>query len=338
MRQLFGIHHVTAVTSSAQDIYKFFTFILGMRLVKKTVNQDDVKAYHLFFADDGGNPGTDMTFFHFSGVRKARHGTNEIYRTSFRVADDESLSYWEKRLTHYQIKHEPIKTILGRKFLFFQDFDEQLYALVSDENVSGIASGVGWKKGPVPDEYAILGLGPIFLRVSHLDIMQDRLVNHLGMRFLRKEENLSLFEMGEGGNGGAVIVDFQRLMPQAQPGFGTVHHVAFRIPDQDTLHEWRIYFNEKKIANSGYVNRFYFESLYSRVYPNILFEFATDGPGFIDDEESYEQLGETLALPPHLRNRRELIERMIVPLDTRRAHLKLEKEYFPNVEKKPYQA
>lgn len=338
MRQLYGIHHVTAVTSSAQDIYQFFTYVLGMRLVKKTVNQDDVKAYHLFFADDRGNAGTDMTFFHFPRVAKARHGTNEIYRTSFRVADDEALAYWEKRLTHYQVKHEPVKTIFGRKFLYFSDFDDQLYALVSDENVPGIPSGEPWKKGPVPNEYGILGLGPIFIRVSHPDIMNDRLVNHLGMRFVKKEESLTLFEMAEGGNGGSVIIDFQRFLPPAQPGFGTVHHVAFRIPDQDTLHEWRIYFNEKKIPNSGYVNRFYFESLYSRLYPNILFEFATDGPGFIDDEEDVEHLGETLALPPHLRNRRELIERMIVPLDTRRSHLTLEKEYFPNVEKKTYQA
>jgi glyoxalase family protein len=282
MRQIYGIHHVTAVTSSSQDIYKFFTYVLGMRLVKKTVNQDDVKAYHLFFADEEGSAGTDMTFFHFTNARKAVHGTNEIYRTGLRVADDEALRYWEKRFDHYQVKHEPIKEILGRKFLYFQDFDEQLYALVSDENIPGVAAGKPWKKGPVPDEYAIIGLGPIFIRVSHLDVMSDRLVNYLGMRLVKKEGSLSLFEMGEGGNGAGVIVDFQRFMPPSQPGYGTVHHVAFRLPDVDTLHEWRIYLNEKKIPNSGYVNRFYFESLYTRLYPNVLFEFATDGPGFID--------------------------------------------------------
>ena len=130
-----GVHHVTAITSSAKDIYEFFTRILGLRLVKKTVNQDDVRAYHLFFADDRGNPGTDMTFFDFGQSQQAVRGTNEIYRTSFRVKDNQSLAYWLKRFQRYQVKHEPIKTIFGRQWLNFVDFDDQGYTLVSDEGI-----------------------------------------------------------------------------------------------------------------------------------------------------------------------------------------------------------
>jgi glyoxalase family protein len=328
MRQLQGIHHVTAVTSSAEDIYAFFTNTLGLRLVKKTVNQDDIRTYHLFFADDQGSPGTDMTFFDFRGSIKVKRGTNEIYKTGFRVTNHASLVYWQKRFQHYRIKHDAIKTLLGRSYLNFFDFDDQEYALFSDEGLPGIAAGEPWKKGPVPDEFAIVGLGPIFIRVNDLPLMTDTLVNHLGMRLVGKEHQYSIFEMGQGGNGGTVVIDNQPLMAPVIQGFGTVHHVAFRVTNRDDLEEWRIYYNDKGITNSGYVNRFYFESLYARVYPRVLFEIATDGPGFIDDEEPYETLGETLALPPQFRNRRELIQRMVRPIDTVRSKRVFKKEYF----------
>jgi glyoxalase family protein len=324
---LAGIHHVTAITSSAQKIYDFFTHILGLRLVKKTVNQDDIRAYHLFFADDRGNPGTDMTFFDFGQSQKAVAGTNEIFRTSFRVKDDASLQYWLKRFAQYQIKHESIKLLLGRKYLNFYDFDGQGYAIFSDEGVPGVGAGEAWHLGPIPDEFALLGLGPIWIRVNDLPLMQQRLVDGMGMRLVGKESSLSVFEMGEGGNGATVIIDHQRLLGQAIQGYGTVHHVAFRIEDRDALEAWRLYLNTLAVANSGFVDRFYFQSLYARVYPRILFEFATEGPGFIDDEEPYETLGEKLAIPPHLRSRSELIHRLIKPLDTKRSDKVFKKEY-----------
>lgn len=325
---LSGIHHVTAITSSAEKIYQFFTYILGLRLVKKTVNQDDIRAYHLFFADDRGNPGTDMTFFDFGQSQKAVNGTNEIYRTSFRVQNDASLNYWSKRFTQYNIKHEPVKTVLNRKWLMFKDFDDQAYALVSDEGIPGVVAGEAWHLGPVPDEFAILGLGPIWLRVNDLSLMKQRLLDVMGMRRVATEGSLTLFEMGLGGNGATVIVDYQRLLGQAIQGFGTVHHVAFRIDDREALEQWRLHLHQHTIANSGFVDRFYFQSLYARVYPRILFEFATDGPGFIDDEEPYETLGEKLAIPPHLRNRSDLIQRLVRPLNTKRSGHTFKKEYF----------
>ena len=328
MRTLKGIHHVTATTSSAEKIYAFFTYVLGLRLVKKTVNQDDINTYHLFFADDAGNAGTDMTFFDFRGAAKAKRGTNEIYRTGLRVKDDASLFYWEKRFVHFKVPFEPIKTILGRKAIFFTDFDDQEYAIFSDEGIGGVPGGVPWKLGPVPDEFAIHSLGPIFIRVNDLTMMTNVLTKTYGMRLTQKENQYTLFEMAEGGNGGSVIIDHQMMMASAVPGFGTVHHVAFRVEDRDTLDEWRIFYNENHISNSGYVDRFYFESVYARPYPRVLFELATDGPGFIDDEETYQTLGETLALPPKFRNRKELILRVVRQFDTRRSHKVFKKEFF----------
>ncbi len=328
MKKLRGIHHVTAITSSAEKIYDFFTYVLGMRLVKKTVNQDDIDTYHLFFADDEGNPGTDMTFFDFKGIGKARRGTNEISRTGFRVPSDEALTYWLKRFEHYQVKHEMIREEFGRKVIYFEDFDEQYYALVSDENDQGIASGVPWKKGPVPDEYAITGLGPIYFTVKSLNDIETILVNNLFMRKETEHEGQVLYEMGEGGNGARVIVREDAENPVQLQGFGSVHHVAFRIEDRQELEAWIDHFNTLGVAHSGYVDRFYFKSLYTRMHRGLLFELATEGPGFIDDEEDYEHLGERLALPPNYRKHREYIESVVRPIDTVRSTKQFKKEYF----------
>src|SRR5690625_3264797 len=137
MNELKGIHHVTAITSSAEKNYEFFTYVLGMRLVKKTVNQDDIQTYHLFFADDKGNPGTDMTFFDFPGAPKGVHGTNEISKTSFRVPNDSALDYWLKRFDRLKVKHTGIREQFGKQTLSFIDFDDQHYQLISDEYNEG---------------------------------------------------------------------------------------------------------------------------------------------------------------------------------------------------------
>ena len=328
MNNLKGIHHVTAITSDAKKIYEFFTYTLGLRLVKKTVNQDDIQTYHLFFADDKGSPGTDMTFFDFKGVEKGVEGTNSISRTSFRVPSDEALNYWLKRFDMYDVKHDDIKTLFDRKTLFFEDFDGQKYALFSDENIEGISSGTPWQKGPVPNEFAITGLGPIFLNTSDINYMTQVLVDMLYMKKIQNQDTLTLFEMGEGGNGASVIVKDTKDMNYGRQGYGSVHHVAFRIEDLDELYEWVDHLDQLGARHSGYVDRFYFKSLYTRLHPGILFEFATEGPGFIDDEEDYETLGETLALPPRFRNQRDYVEKVVKPIDTKRSDKTFEKEYF----------
>ncbi|GIO93935.1 MULTISPECIES: ring-cleaving dioxygenase [Paenibacillus] len=325
MNGLKGIHHVTAITSSAEKNYEFFTYVLGMRLVKKTVNQDDIQTYHLFFADDTGSPGTDMTFFDFPGIRKGTHGTDEIYRTSFRVPSDAALEYWVKRFDRMKVKHQGIQELFGKKRLSFVDFDDQQYQLVSDELNEGIASGTPWQKGPIPLEYAITGLGPIFVRVSNFEYFKEMMEKVLEFKEIAKEGSLHLFDVGEGGNGAQVIVEYNAVLPRAQQGFGTVHHAAFRVEDRSVLEHWIQRLDQFQFHTSGFVDRYFFQSLYARVAPQILFEFATDGPGFMGDEP-YETLGEKLSLPPFLEPQREQIEQLVRPIDTVRSTKELVKE------------
>lgn len=326
MNGLKGMHHVTAITSSAEENYKFFTYVLGMRLVKKTVNQDDIQTYHLFFADDKGNAGTDMTFFDFPGIPKGSHGTNEIFKTGFRVPSDEALNFWVKRFVRLEVKHTGIQEQFGVKTLSFVDFDDQQYQLFSDENLNGVAPGIPWQKGPIPLEYAITGLGPIHIRIAQFDYLKEVLEKVMEYKEISSEGSLHLFEVGEGGNGARVIVEKNVVLPAGQQGFGTVHHAAFRVEDRNALDYWINRMAQFGFQTSGFVDRFFFGSLYARVAPGILFEFATDGPGFMGDEP-YETLGEKLSLPPFLESKREAIEGMVRPIDTVRSTIDFEKEY-----------
>jgi len=325
MNHLKGMHHVTAITSSAEENYKFFTYVLGMRLVKKTVNQDDIQTYHLFFADDVGGAGTDMTFFDFPNIPKGTHGTNEIYRTGFRVPTDAALDYWLKRFDRLDVKHTGIQEQFGTKVLSFVDFDDQQYQLVSDENNKGVAAGTPWQKGPIPLEYAITGLGPITIRIAEFDYMKEVLEKVLLFKEIGQNGSFHLFEVGEGGNGAQVIVEKNVILPPGRQGFGTVHHAAFRVEDRAVLDEWTHRMESFGFKTSGFVDRFFFQSLYSRVANGILFEFATDGPGFMGDEP-YETLGEKLSLPPFLEPQREKIEGLVRPIDTVRSTVEFVKE------------
>ncbi len=326
MNRLKGIHHVTAITSSAEKIYEFFTNTLGIRLVKKTVNQDDIQTYHLFFADDEGNAGTDMTFFDFPGIPKGVHGTNEIYKTSFRVPDDQALAYWVKRFDRLGVSHTGIQTQFGKQTLSFVDFDDQGYQLISDEQNTGIKSGKPWQKGPIPNEFAITGLGPIFVRVDNIAYFKEMMEKVLLFEEIDQDGDFHLFETNRGGNGAQVIVEYNHMLPPARQGYGTVHHAAFRVENREELDAWTDQLSSFRFPNSGFVERFYFGSLYTNVAPQILFEIATDGPGFMEDEP-YETLGEKLSLPPFLESKREEIEGLVREIDTVRSTKHFEKEY-----------
>ncbi|WP_121615396.1 ring-cleaving dioxygenase MhqE [Virgibacillus halodenitrificans] len=313
---LLGIHHVTAMTDDAVRNYKFFTEVLGMRLVKKTVNQDDIHTYHTFFADDVGSPGTDMTFFDFPDVPKGASGTNSISRVGLRVPDDAALEYYLERFKAFGVKNEGIQELFGKKVLPFEEADGQKYQLFSDENNQGVAPGKPWKNGPVPQDKAIYGLGPIEITVSYFDDFKKVLSEVYDMKPIFEEDNVTLFNVGEGGNGGQVILRKDETTPSRQ-GYGQVHHVSFRVKDHETIKKWEAKYNELGMGHSGNVDRFYFEALYTRV-GDILIELSTDGPGFMDDEP-YETLGESLALPPFLEPKREYIEGQIRPFDTKRS-------------------
>lgn len=326
MEQLKGIHHVTAITSSAEKNYEFFTYTLGMRLVKKTVNQDDIQTYHLFFADDQGNPGTDMTFFDFPGITKGTHGTNEITTSSFRVPTDEAIEYWEKRFDRLQVKHDGTQNQFGRKVLPFVDEDGQMYQLVSDEYDEGIASGTPWQDGPIPLEYAITGLGPVHVRVRDFENAKVVLEKLFLFKEIDADGDFHLFEVGAGGNGARLIVEHNTDLPDGRQGYGTVHHLALRAENKDVLDKWVERMNSFQIPNSGFVERYYFQSLYIPIGQGILVEIATDGPGFMGDEP-YETLGEKLSLPPFFEAKRDEIEGLVRHIDTVRSTKTFAKEY-----------
>ncbi|KDP12557.1 ring-cleaving dioxygenase [Staphylococcus chromogenes] len=311
-----GIHHVTAMTDDAERNYHFFTDILGMRLVKKTVNQDDIYTYHTFFADDEGHAGTDMTFFDFPNNPKGRKGTNSISRPSFRVPNDAALEYYKARFEEFNVKHEDIQELFGKKVLPFEEEDGQTYQLISDEHNEGVEPGVPWKNGPVPEDKAIYGLGPIEITVSYYEEFKQTLMELYGMKPIIEEEDVTLLEVGKGGNGGQVILR-KDLGTEARQGYGEVHHVSFRVEDDEAIQNWLERYTELGVHNSGLIDRFFFKALYARI-GHILIELSTDGPGFMGDEP-YETLGESLSLPPFLESKRDFIESEIRPFDTTRS-------------------
>jgi glyoxalase family protein len=314
MMQLTGIHHLTAISAKPRDNLAFYTGVLGMRLVKKTVNQDDVSAYHLFYADGKANPGTDLTFFDFP-VPPERRGTNSIVRTSLRVAGERSLAFWRERLREAGARASDVVEVDGRLTLRFEDQEGQRLALIDD---GGEGPAAPWEKSPVPAAHQIRGLGPITLSVQDGARTAMVLTDVMNMRQVRsyfasdESAEVQVFAMGEGGPAAELHVIEQRGAV-ARQGAGSVHHVAFRTPDETQYHAWTQRLRELRIPNSGEVDRFYFRSLYFREPNGILFEIATDGPGFATDEPM-ETLGESLALPPFLEARRAEIEAGLKPI------------------------
>ncbi|MBE7681156.1 MULTISPECIES: ring-cleaving dioxygenase [Paenibacillus] len=320
--QIKGLHHVSALTAHAAENYRFYTDVMGLRLIKKTVNQDDVSVYHLFYGDEKGNPGTELTFFEIPMAGQTREGVNSISATSLRVPSDVALQYWIKRFDEYEVPHGEIMNRGGRATLSFTDFENQRLILVSDENNTGVPGGKPWDQSPVPAEYGIVGLGPVHLTVQDASLTAAVLTELLGFRqkgtypaFVAGQPDVLVFESGEGGSGSEVHVEERNDLPIERPGRGSVHHVAFRVDNEEELKQWVERVRNYSFPNSGFVDRFYFRSLYFREANGILFELATDGPGFDTDEE-LAHLGESLALPPFLEGRRAEIEANLKPLDT----------------------
>ena len=289
--QLAGIHHLTAVTAQAARNHAFYTQTLGMRLVKKSVNQDDVSAYHLFYADGAASPGSDLTFFDWPAAREKR-GTHSIVRTGLRVASDVSLRWWAARFAAEAVTQEPMTTRDGRATLDFEDFEGQRFSIVVDENPREPARP--WNKSRVPAEHQILGLGPITLSVPKLEPTDEVLREVMNLRKVREytlgDSVAHVYEMGAGGSAAELHVAVEPSLPTARPGAGGVHHVAFRttLADYDA---WAGRLESMRMPSSGPVDRYYFKSLYFREPNGILFEIATDEPGFAVDEPM-ESLGE----------------------------------------------
>ncbi len=320
--QFKGIHHVSALTATAPENFNFYTKVMGMRLVKKTVNQDDTSVYHLFYGDHRGNPGTELTFFEIPRAGKFRPGTNSISATSLRVPSDAALQFWADRFKQFEVEHEEIKERAGRLTLAFEDFEGQRLILVSDEHNKGVAAGIPWDKSDIPDKFGITGLGPVKITVRRADASIQVLTNLMNFRIIGQYPsdiegmpNIIVLETGEGGSGAEIHVEERSDLPDERPGRGNVHHVAFRVDNEEELKQWIDKISEHALPNSGFVDRFYFRSLYFREPNGILYELATDGPGF-DTDEDINHLGESLALPPFLEGQRAIIEAKLKPINT----------------------
>ncbi len=316
--QLTGIHHLTAITAQVRENYRFYTRVLGMRLVKRSVNQDDVSAYHLFYADAVASPGTDLTFFDWKMPRE-RRGTHSIVRTHLRVNGAAALDWWTQRLLDHNLSTAGVQEIDGRLTLWFEDPEGQRLALIDDGGAGD--QGKPWAKSPVPVEHQVRGLGPITISVPQIGPSDTVLQRVMNLRPTREyahpdtpKNNVHVYEMGSGGPAAELHVVVQPDLPVVQQGAGGVHHVAFRTPDEEQYHAWADRLNSMRIPNSGEIDRYYFRSLYFREPNGVLFEIATDGPGFAVDEDPA-TLGEQVVLPPFLEPQRQRIVANLQPID-----------------------
>lgn len=313
---LLGLHHVTAITGDAPANLHFYRDVLGLRLVKKTVNQDDVSAYHLFYADAKGTAGTDVTFFDWPRAAPHQAGVSDISRIGLRVPSG-ALPWWEARFAGKGVKHDPVVPVAGRPTLYFTDPEGQRLALVATDEPATPPASVPWTAGGVSAGDAIRGLGPISLTVRKAESTVAVLTEIMGFTPISEAEVDSgrdlVLRLGDAGAAGELRVEERPALPMMRQGRGGVHHVAFRTRDDASQKEWLDRLQRSGVPNSGIIDRFYFRSLYFREPNGILFELATDGPGFSADE-SAESLGAKLALPPFLEPRRASIEAGLVPL------------------------
>lgn len=315
--RLTGIHHVSALTNDIAGNHDFYTRVMGLRLVKKTVNQDDPSMYHLFYADAVGSPGSDMTFFDMPRAAREHKGNRSISRTTFRVNGRAALEYWAGRLTEHDVDHSGVITRDGRLHLDFDDPDGLPVSLVDD---GGVGDAHPWRRSPVPAEHQLRGLGYSAITVPELGPTHDFLTGVLNLEADRTyphpdapEHQVHVYRMDAEGPAAEVHVAVRPDLPNARYGSGGVHHVALRVPDYEQYHRWTERLERTGMYFSGEVDRYYFRSLYVREPGGILFELATDGPGFHSDEP-LERLGETLALPPFLAGRRAEIEAGLRPI------------------------
>jgi catechol 2,3-dioxygenase-like lactoylglutathione lyase family enzyme len=292
-KEILGIHHVTAIASDPQRNVDFYTDVLGLRLVKLTVNFDDPGTYHFYYGDEVGRPGTILTFFPWPGAQRGRPGNGQVAVNSFSIPAG-ATGYWQNRLKRLGISVEEPTHRFDEEVLALRDPDGLGLELVAH---AGSQAGQVWGGGPVPLEYAIRGFHSVTLWEENLERTAALLTETLGFRLLQAAGNRSRFEAGADGPGAV----------------GTTHHIAWRTADDQEQQAWR-----REIANLGFrvspvMDRQYFHSIYFREPGGVLFEIATDPPGFTWDE-SPEGLGMDLKLPPWLESERARIEGILPTL------------------------
>lgn len=313
---LTGQHHVSILSSATEETHVFYTDLLGMRLAKKSVNQDQPSMYHLFYGDAAGSIGTAVTFFDMPLAARERRGSGSFTLLTLRANGEEAISFWRARLEAAGVEHVDPTLVDGRAHLFFEDPSGTRLVLVDDTG-TGPAS-IAVKGTSVPDEHRIQGLGPATVTVQDLSSMKRFLEAGLGMRPTRAYEGASgptrVFEFGGGGLNGELHVTEAPDMPARRYGSGGVHHVALTTEDGGAIDAWQTHLEGAGWETTPVIDRYFFRSLYVTGPEGVIIELATPGPGFTIDEGAAD-LGTALSLPPRLEPRRAEIEAQLRPLN-----------------------
>ncbi len=297
-----GLHHISVIAGDPQANYNFYVKKLGMRMVKKTVNQDDPTKYHLFYANSEGSPGSSLTFFPWPGARQGQPGTGEATAVSLTVPE-ESLEYWQKRLHEQNIPHSDPSSRFGKQYISFTDPDGLQLHLVFDNRKSDLRK---WEKSPVPPEHQIQGFWSTTLRLNQVDHTEKILTSILGFEKVATEENETLYQTGS-ELGHSLIIE-EAPFERGTGGAGIVHHVAFQTKDDKDLQELRHEVLRLGLQPTEIIDRHFFKSVYYRTPGGVLFEMATHGPGYFVNSDPSEDQAEKLELTPWHEPKREQIE------------------------------
>lgn len=312
MFQISGHHHISTITKDASENNHFYRHVLGLRRVKVTVNQDDPSMYHLFYGDKTGSPGTELSFFEIPMVGNTYRGTNAITRIGLLVPSVESLHYWKARFEEKDVYHGDITTYANRPALKFED-PEGLRHVLLVSNGEKVKHWETWEKSHVPEAHQIQGMGAVEITVRRLDKLARTLTELFGYTEISRTDDEAIFQSIQGEVFGEIVVKLLEG-PTERPGRGSIHHLAIRVNDDTELEYWSEQVKQRGFHSSGIVDRYYFKSLYFRESNGILFEIATDGPGFTIDGD-VESLGEKLDLPPAFEERRVEIEERLKPIE-----------------------
>jgi len=313
MNKLSGHHHISMLTKNGKRNNDFYTKILGLRRVKKTVNQDSPSMYHLFYGDLTGAAGTELTFFEMPVAGRTVRGTNAITRIGLLVPSYASLQYWKERFQQEEVKHSDITTYAGRDALFFEDHEGLRMVLLNHHSHEVPAHWQSWDGNEIPENHRILGMGTVEITVRYLQRTVNLLKNLFGYTVVTESEKEAVLQSIAGEVFGEIVVK-ELEGPSEKPGRGSIHHLALRVATVEDLQEWDAKIKEQGFDSTGVVDRYYFQSLYFRDRNGILFEMATDGPGFTVDS-AVEDLGKELDLPPFLEEKRAEIEAILEPLE-----------------------
>ncbi|WKA56610.1 ring-cleaving dioxygenase [Planococcus shixiaomingii] len=312
MKKIAGHHHISMITKKGQQTNLFYEKVLGLRRVKKTVNQEDPSMYHLFYGDLTGSPGTELSFFEMPMAGTTKRGTNAITRIGLLVPSYASLQYWKKRFELLDIEHGDLTEYAGRQALPFEDSEGLRLVLLNNNGNAVPDFWEAWKDSNVSPEHRILGMGAVEMTVQSQESLAKTLTGLFGYELVSQKDNPTVYQSVKGQAFGEIVV-VEQDGPKEKPGKGSVHHLAIRVKDGVELRLW-----SQRIQDFGFkvmkvTDRYYFESLYFREENGILFELATDGPGFTVDS-SIESLGQKLDLPPFLEARRAEIEANLEPI------------------------